>query len=54
MRIYERIGEADWKKEKHVPVIDCPDEVKAGESVQVKISPGKAVEHPNTTGHHIR
>lgn len=22
---------ADWKKEKHAPVIDCADEVKAGE-----------------------
>lgn len=54
MRICERIQEADWQKEKHVPVIECPDRVKAGESVQVKISLGKAIEHPNTTEHHIR
>ena len=54
MRICERIQEADWQKEKHVPVIECPDRVKVGESVQVKITLGKAIEHPNTTGHHIR
>ena len=54
MRIYERIQEADWRKEKHVPVIECPDRAKAGEGVQVKISLGKAIGHPNTTEHHIR
>jgi len=54
MRICERIQEADWQKEKHVPVIECPDRVKVGESVQVKITLGKAIEHPNTTEHHIR
>jgi superoxide reductase len=45
---------ADWKAEKHVPVIDCPDKVKAGEMFQVKASVGKEVAHPNTTAHHIR
>jgi superoxide reductase len=54
----ERIGAlyqtADWKAEKHVPVIDCPDEVKAGEIFEVKAALGKEVSHPNTTAHHIR
>ena len=54
MRISEKIQEADWKKEKHVPVIDCPDSLKADEWVDVKVSLGKAVDHPNTTEHHIR
>jgi len=49
----ERIQKADWKKEKHVPVIECPDQVKAGEVFQVKVSLGKEVAHPNTTEHHI-
>jgi len=50
----ERIQQADWKKEKHVPVIECPDEVKAGEVFEVKASLGKEIAHPNTTEHHIR
>ncbi len=54
MRICDKIQEADWKKEKHVPVIECPDKVKSGEWVQVKMSLGKAIAHPNTTEHHIR
>jgi superoxide reductase len=45
---------ADWKTEKHVPVIDCPDQVKAGEFFPVKVTLGKEVAHPNTTEHHIR
>jgi superoxide reductase len=45
---------ADWKTEKHVPVIDCPDQVKAGELFPVKVTLGKEVAHPNTTDHHIR
>jgi superoxide reductase len=45
---------ADWKAEKHVPVIDCPDQVKAGEVFAVKATLGKEIAHPNTTDHHIR
>ncbi len=45
---------ADWKAEKHVPVIECPDRVKAGEPFSVKVSVGKEIAHPNTTEHHIR
>ena len=45
---------ADWKTEKHVPVIECPDRVKAGEAFPVKVTLGKGVAHPNITAHHIR
>ncbi|MEE9524887.1 MAG: class II SORL domain-containing protein [Thermodesulfovibrionales bacterium] len=45
---------ADWKSEKHVPVIECPDKVKADEVFEVKVSIGKEIAHPNTTEHHIR
>ncbi len=54
MAIGERFQQADWKAEKHVPVIDCPGEVKAGENFEVKVSIGKEIAHPNTTEHHIR
>jgi superoxide reductase len=45
---------ADWKAEKHVPVIDCADQVKAGELFIATVSVGKEIAHPNTTEHHIR
>jgi superoxide reductase len=45
---------ADWKAEKHVPVIECPDKVKTGELFSVKVALGKEIAHPNTTEHHIR
>lgn len=44
---------ADWKKEKHVPVIEAPDTAKKGEAVAVNITVGKEIAHPNTTEHHI-
>ena len=52
--IGEQFQTADWKSEKHVPVIDCPDEVAAEEMFDVTVTLGKEVAHPNTTGHHIR
>ena len=51
--ISELVGKADWKLEKHVPVIEAPDAVKAGELFDLKVSVGKEVAHPNTTEHHI-
>jgi superoxide reductase len=44
----------DWKKEKHVPVIECPDKVTKDRVFEVKLTLGKEVAHPNTTAHHIR
>lgn len=46
--------QADWKSEKHVPVIECPNSVAANELFEIKVSVGKEVSHPNTTEHHIR
>lgn len=45
---------ADWKKEKHVPVIDAPDKGKKGEWINVTLTVGREIAHPNTTEHHIR
>jgi len=42
----------DWKKEKHVPVIEILE--RKGELVTVRVSVGKEIPHPNTTEHHIR
>lgn len=44
---------ADWKTEKHVPVIEAPDKAKKGELIAVTVSVGKEIAHPNTTEHHI-
>lgn len=52
--IGEKIQTADWKSEKHVPVIECPDEVQADTVFEAKLTLGKEVAHPNTTAHHIR
>ena len=46
--------EADWKKEKHAPAIEAPETVAKGEPVQVAVSVGREIPHPNTTPHHIR
>ncbi|MFH1239492.1 MAG: class II SORL domain-containing protein [bacterium] len=45
---------ADWKAEKHVPVIEAPEAVKKGEFFKVTVTVGKEIPHPNTTEHHIR
>jgi superoxide reductase len=54
----KKIGElyqtADWKSEKHVPVIECPQSVAADSFFEVKVTLGKEVAHPNTVEHHIR
>ena len=54
MSIYSLIQTGDWKAEKHVPAIECPDKVTDGELFEVDVSLGKAAAHPNTTEHHIR
>jgi superoxide reductase len=54
----KQIGElfqtADWKTEKHVPVIECSEKVKSGDLFSIKVTIGKEIAHPNTTEHHIR
>jgi len=46
----ETIKSGDWKGEKHVPVIEYEKE---GNTIEVKVSVGKEVPHPNTPEHHI-
>ncbi len=53
-KIAELFQSADWKSEKHVPAIDCPDKVSADEVFNITVTLGKEVAHPNTTEHHIR
>jgi superoxide reductase len=45
---------ADWKTEKHVPVIEGPDKISKGQALEIKVSVGKQIAHPNTTEHHIK
>ena len=54
MKLADKIQSADWKNEKHVPVIECPESAKSGDWVTLKVGLSKAVAHPNTTEHHIR
>jgi superoxide reductase len=44
---------ADWKSEKHVPVIEAPDKIKKGEILNLTVSVGKQIPHPNTSEHYI-
>jgi len=50
----ELLQSADWKSEKHVPFIDCPDTIKKSEALHVTVTVGKEIPHPNTTAHHIQ
>lgn len=47
------IKRADWKAEKHVPVITLLSPFKPGEPLEVEVSVGKEIPHPNTVEHHI-
>ena len=44
---------ADWKMEKHAPVIELPENIKKDETMRMIVSVGKEIPHPNTTEHHI-
>ncbi|MDD5432568.1 MAG: class II SORL domain-containing protein [Candidatus Omnitrophica bacterium] len=44
---------ADWKQEKHVPVIEAEEKIKKGEALKITLTVGKEIAHPNTTEHHI-
>ena len=44
---------ADYKREKHVPVIDAPEKIKKSDILKIGLSVGKEIPHPNTTEHHI-
>jgi len=51
--IKDLLQTADWKAEKHVPVIETVDKIKKGEPLKITVSVGKEIPHPNTTEHHI-
>lgn len=44
------IASGDWKGEKHVPVIEYK---KDGDLLEIEVSVGKEIPHPNTPEHHI-
>jgi len=44
---------ADFKSEKHVPVIEVADKIKKTEAVKISVTVGKEIPHPNTSEHHI-
>jgi len=44
---------ADWKTEKHVPVIEALGKVEKGKFFKVTVSVGKEMPHPNKTEHFI-
>ena len=46
--------ENEMGREKHVPMIDAPKSVKAGEPFTITAEVGKIVAHPNTVEHHIK
>lgn len=54
MNFSDVLQSADWKSEKHVPMIEAPKTVKKNEVTTIAVSVGKEVSHPNTTEHHIR
>lgn len=54
MKLGEVLRSGDWKAEKHVPVIAAPDVVEADQPVEIRVSIGEEIPHPNTAEHHIR
>ena len=50
MKLSELIKSADWKSEKHVPVIHV---AKEADDIKVCVSVGDEIAHPNTLEHHI-
>ncbi|MDR1472144.1 MAG: class II SORL domain-containing protein [Synergistaceae bacterium] len=53
MKLGDFVQSGDWKGEKHVPVIEAPESVKAGEAFKVGLCVGREIAHPNTAAHHI-
>ena len=53
VELKDLLQSADWKKEKHVPVIEAPKKVAKGKPFKVTVAVGKEIAHPNKTEHHI-
>jgi len=51
--IAQHIKSADWKAEKHVPVITITPSSAPSSTHEVEVSVGKEIPHPNTVEHHI-
>jgi len=47
MSIAQFLQKDDWKKEKHVPVIEIEEAVEKGNAVGIHLSVGKGIPHPN-------
>ncbi|ACR80816.1 class II SORL domain-containing protein [Kosmotoga olearia] len=54
MKIGEFVKTADWKNEKHAPLIEAPEQVETAKAFTVELSVGKEIPHPNTVEHHIK
>ncbi|MBN2571215.1 MAG: class II SORL domain-containing protein [Ignavibacteriales bacterium] len=53
MPLKDLFQSADWKAEKHSPVIEIETVPEKGKPIIVSISIGKEIPHPNTSEHHI-
>ena len=53
MSLANYIKSADWKAEKHVPVIVVEGQFLPGQPLDVEVAVGKEIPHPNTVEHHI-
>ena len=53
MKLGDYIQTADFKKEKHAPVIEVPEHITANTAVNIQVTVGKDIAHPNTVEHHI-
>lgn len=53
MSLANYIKSADWKAEKHVPVITVAGQFAPGQPLDVEVCVGKEIPHPNTVEHHI-
>ena len=47
------LGNLSDLEKKHLPVIEAPDSVKAGQPFEVSVQVGKLLAHPNEPGHHV-
>lgn len=43
----------DWKGEKHVPVISCPEKINKDDVIELRVNIGEEIAHPNTLEHYI-
>lgn len=53
MSFSELFQSADWKSEKHSPVIELVQAPTVDKPALVTVSVGKEIPHPNTSEHHI-